>query len=60
MAKVLHCSHIGPDSSCAFTARGETEDEILQQVAAHARDEHQIEEVPQELVDKALAAISEE
>lgn len=60
MAKILRCKHIGPDSSCQFTARGETQEEILQQVAAHARDRHGIERVPQELIDKALASIQEE
>ena len=53
MAKVLRCKHIGPDTSCQFEARGETEDEILQQVAKHAASEHGITEVTPELVHKA-------
>ena len=60
MAKVLRCRHIGPDANCQFAARGDTESEILEQVADHARSHHGIEEVPQELIDKALAAIVEE
>ena len=60
MAKVLRCRHIGPDANCEFAARGETEEEILQQVAAHAASDHGISEVPQELIDKALAAIVDE
>ena len=60
MAKVLRCRHIGPDANCQFAAKGETEDEILTQVAAHAKEHHGIDEVPQELIDKALAAIVSE
>ncbi len=55
MAKILRCKHIGPDTSCQFEAKGETEDEILKQVAAHAAAEHGITQVTPELVDKARA-----
>lgn len=41
------------------TFRGESDDEILQRVAAHARDEHGMDEVPPEVVDKIRAGISE-
>lgn len=60
MAKVLRCKHIGPDSDCAFEARGETQDEILQQVAVHAKEAHGINEVTDELVQAALANIQDE
>jgi predicted small metal-binding protein len=60
MPKVLRCKHIGPDRDCQFAARGDTEEQILDQVARHARDQHGIQEVPQELVDRALANIQEE
>ena len=53
MAKILRCKHIGPDTNCQFEAKGETEDDILKQVAAHAADEHGITEVTPELVDAA-------
>ena len=55
MAKILRCKHIGPDTSCQFEAKGETEDEILKQVATHAAAEHGITQVTPELVDKARA-----
>ena len=60
MAKVLRCKHIGPDLNCQFAARGETEDEILQQVAKHAMEVHEFKEIPDELVQAALANITDE
>jgi predicted small metal-binding protein len=60
MTKVLHCSHIGPDDTCEFVAHGETEEEILQQVAAHAASVHNITEVSDELVQAALSNIKDE
>lgn len=60
MAKILRCKHIGPDKSCQFVARGASDEEILQQVAAHASTDHGIQHVPQELIDRALANIHEE
>lgn len=58
MAKKMNCRDAGPD--CDFVARGETEEEIMKQVAEHARTEHGIEEVLPELAEKAKAAIKDE
>jgi|GEM_PF-2510716 len=55
MPKVLRCKHIGPDKHCQFEAHGDTQDEILEQVAAHAREVHGLKEVTQEMVDSAIA-----
>lgn len=60
MAKVLRCKHIGPDLNCQFEARGKTEEEILQQVAKHAMEVHAFKEIPDELVQEALANITDE
>jgi len=60
MAKVLRCKHIGPDLNCQFEARGATEEEILQQVARHAMEVHKFKEISEELVQAALANITEE
>ena len=60
MAKVLRCKHIGPDLNCQFEARGKNEDEILNQVAKHAMEVHGFEEIPDELVQTALANITDE
>jgi predicted small metal-binding protein len=58
MAKTMSCRDVGPD--CDFVARGESEEEIMGQVAAHARDAHGFDEVPPELAEKARAAIKDE
>jgi predicted small metal-binding protein len=58
MAKTMSCRDVGPD--CDFVARGESEEEIMSQVAEHARDAHGLDEVPPELAEKAKAAIKDE
>ena len=55
--KEFRCGVLVPGCSALF--EGETDDEILQQVATHARDEHGMDEVPPEVVDKVVASISE-
>lgn len=56
--KVIRCRDVGMD--CDFEARGETEQEIMQQCAAHARTDHGMTEIPAELATKVRAAIHEE
>lgn len=58
MAKTMSCKDVGPD--CDFVARGESEEEVMSQVAAHARDKHGLDEMPPELAEKARAAIRDE
>jgi predicted small metal-binding protein len=55
--KEFRCGTLVPGCEAAF--HGESEDEILQHIAAHARDEHGMAEVPPEVVDRILASISE-
>ncbi|HYX28833.1 MAG TPA: DUF1059 domain-containing protein [Pyrinomonadaceae bacterium] len=55
--KTITCSDVGPD--CAFTASAETEEELMQKVAAHA-SEHGITEVTPELMEKVKSAIKDE
>lgn len=55
MAKQLRCRDVGMD--CDFEARGNTEEEVLKQAAAHARSTHEITEMPPELAAKVRAAI---
>ncbi len=55
--KVFKCGVLVPGCTAAF--EGESDDVILERVAVHARDEHGMDEVPPEVVDKIVASISE-
>ncbi|HXG66314.1 MAG TPA: DUF1059 domain-containing protein [Blastocatellia bacterium] len=58
MAKVINCRDVGVD--CDFTARGETEEEVLQKCAEHARSEHGMDELPADLAEKVRTAMRDE
>ena len=58
MAKTVSCRDVGMD--CDFVARGETDEDILQQCTEHARKDHGMTEIPAELADKVLGAIRNE
>ena len=51
----ISCADIVPE--CPFTASAATEEELLQQVVAHAAHDHGIREVTPELAAKVKAAI---
>ncbi|HYE90925.1 MAG: DUF1059 domain-containing protein [Candidatus Rokubacteria bacterium] len=55
MAKVLKCGELFP--GCSIEARGETEDEILQQAAAHAKRDHGVKEIDAATLAKVKGAI---
>ena len=57
MAKVLRCRDVGMD--CDFVAQAETEEEILQLAAAHARMVHDMQEIPAEVMTAVRAAVRE-
>ena len=58
MAKVVRCRDIGMD--CDFEARAETVPDLLQKCAEHAKTDHNMQEIPAELVAKVTAAIQDE
>ena len=58
MTKVISCRDVGMD--CDFEARGETEQEIMEKCAEHARSDHGMTEIPVELAAKVRAAIHDE
>ena len=58
MPKTVSCRDVGAD--CDFVARGENEDEVMRKVAEHARTDHNMTEIPVELVDKVRLAIHDE
>lgn len=51
--KTFACGAVVPGCTATFTA--ETEEGILEQVARHAREEHGLAEVPEELVRQVRA-----
>lgn len=58
MGRKMDCRDVGPD--CDFVARGESDEEVMRQVAEHASTAHGIEDVPPELAEKARAAIRDD
>jgi predicted small metal-binding protein len=55
--KEFKCGELVP--GCETVIEAESDDEIMQQVAVHARDAHGMDEVPPEVEEKARAAIVE-
>jgi predicted small metal-binding protein len=58
MSKILHCRDVGFD--CEGVVRGETEDEVLQQAAAHAAADHGLTEITPEIEAQIRAQIKDE
>ena len=58
MSKIVSCREVGVD--CDFVAKGETEQEVLQECAEHARNEHGMTELPADLAEKVRGAIRDE
>ena len=56
MAKILECAKVDPASGCKQVLRGETEKEVLQKAAEHAK-EHGIREVTPQLIERVKANI---
>jgi len=53
--KTFACGAVVPGCTATFTA--ETEEGILEQVARHAREDHGLAEVPEELVRQVRATL---
>ena len=58
MAKVINCKDVGFD--CEGVCRAETEEEVIQMAAAHAKEAHGIQDITPEIVEKVKAAIRDE
>ena len=58
ISKILSCRDVGVD--CDFVAKADTEEEILAQCAEHARNDHGMAEIPDDLVQKVRGAIRDE
>lgn len=46
-------------AGCTWTAQGEADEALFEQITAHARDEHGMDEVPPEIVDVIRGKIRE-
>jgi predicted small metal-binding protein len=57
MAKTFYCKDAGSD--CAQVIRGETEEEVLQKAAEHAKSVHNMEVTP-EMAQQVRTLIKEE
>jgi predicted small metal-binding protein len=51
--KTFACGAVVPGCTATFAA--DTQDEVLEQVARHAREEHGLSEVPEHLLEQVLA-----
>jgi predicted small metal-binding protein len=58
MAKVLRCKDVGFD--CGYEIRADTEEELMEKVAAHAAQVHDMKEVTEDVAAKVKAAIKDE
>jgi len=57
MARRLSCRDVGAD--CDFTVCAQTEEEIFEKAAEHARAVHGMNEVPKEMYDRARSGMHE-
>lgn len=48
MTKSFKCADVGKD--CGWSTSAPTESELIQQITEHAEHEHNIHEIPQELM----------
>ena len=58
MPKVLRCADVV--GSCDFVARGDSEEDIMQQAAEHARTAHNMNEITPEVAEQVRGAIKDE
>lgn len=58
MVKVLRCGDLNP--GCRFEARGSNEEDVLRAAAEHAKTQHGMSNIPQEVISKARRFIHDE
>ena len=51
--KTFACGAVVPGCTATFAA--ETEDDVLEQVARHAREDHDLPEIPEDVVRQVVA-----
>lgn len=55
--KQLGCLDVDASVGCGFQVRTETEAELMQLVATHAKQCHKLDSIPKEMVAKVQSAI---
>lgn len=58
MAKVMKCGDVVP--GCDYVARGKDEKEVLTQAAEHAKRDHGMESIPEDVLNKVKSAVHDE
>jgi predicted small metal-binding protein len=58
MGKILKCGDVKP--GCVAEIRGNSEEEILQKAAEHAKTDHGMDSIPPDVLAKVRAAIHDE
>ena len=56
--KVMKCGDVVP--GCKFVAKGENEQEVLGKAAEHAKQDHGMDSIPNEVLAKVKSAIHDE
>lgn len=55
--KQLECLDVQPSGGCGFQVRAETDAELMQLVATHAKQCHKLDSIPPEMAAQVKAAI---
>ncbi len=59
MTKSISCADLG-HQGCEFHAHGDSDEELLKQVKAHAAESHEITEFTPEVIEQVKSKIKEE
>jgi len=59
MTKSISCADLGHEG-CEFHAHGDSDEELLKQVKAHAAESHEITEFTPEIIEQVKSKIKEE
>ena len=58
MSKAMRCGDVVP--GCEYVVRGKDENELLEHAAEHAKKDHGMDSIPNEVLAKVKAAIHDE
>lgn len=56
--KAFACREVG--MNCEWKTAGRDDEEIIERIRQHARVEHGLEQVPEDLIEKVRASLAEE